>query len=220
MEQAGTIKYAENNILAVFVASSNYFFKPPAGAQCVDESLRWRNKYLCEGAVSISALRDIIIWRNMGPIVINVSYPGGPVRVNRPISRSSESPWWARNVHMCRLLSSSKVTSSTWTYQCRNPFRWSLKNRRNEKKRSTKETMRNDKQVGQRQRAEELLTSPGGGGSEPAWLRRSRHEGPWTPHLELRTWVRVKEKSGALPHKYRNIRRSKNVATGQPTLRQ
>lgn len=43
-----------------------------------------------------------------------VFYPGGPVRVKRPISRSSESPLWAFKVHMWRLLSSSRVTSSTY----------------------------------------------------------------------------------------------------------
>lgn len=47
-------------------------------------------------------------------MLTDLFYPGGPVSINRPISSSSDSPLWALNVHMCRLLSSSKVTSSTY----------------------------------------------------------------------------------------------------------
>lgn len=142
---------------------------------------------------SISTPSDIFIFTQCGTVseskASSVCYPGGPVRVNRPTSSSSDSPWWALNVHMCRLLSSSKVTSSTWTCQYWTQFKcsWKMIIKR-----------------GKLQKAEELLPLPGGEGSEPVWLQHSRHEGPWTPHLELRTWILVKEKPGASPLTHHN----------------
>lgn len=54
-----------------------------------------------------------LLWRKENDRWKYVVYPGGPVSMKRPISRSSESPLCPLRVHMCKLLSSSKVTSST-----------------------------------------------------------------------------------------------------------
>lgn len=55
---------------------------------------------------------------------VYLTYPGGPERVKRPISSNSDMPLWPRSVHMCRLLSSSKVTNSTYQTKQQDKLEW------------------------------------------------------------------------------------------------